>query len=817
MVTQPPIAAVNAPTINPNGGSFANSVSVNLQTSTSGASIYYTTDGTTPTQSSKQYNAPFSLTATSLVKAQAFKSGMTPSSPVSAWFTQDVPFDFVLSNSGNKSVTAGSSVTNTISATLASGTTQAVSFSTAGLPLGATASLSSNSCSPTCSSTLTINTSGSTAAGSSTITVTAAVGGVMKTTTFTLTVSSPPVTPTVATPTITPNGGSFTGSVSVTLQSATSGASIYYTTDGSTPTQSSKLYTGAMNLTSSATVKAVAFQSGSNPSAQASASFTITSSGAVSLTNECSNPQPGWIWCDDFETNRLGSYFEYDDRGGDFAPLSALGVNGSTGMRVIYRPGQSNAGNLKLAFGSTPDPYFRAVDAGTAKYREVYWRMYVKNQAGWTGGGADKLSRAIVFANSNWAEAAIGHVWSGSSGSAAQDYLVLDPASGTDTAGNLQTTTYNDFPNLRWLGAQQGTTPLFDNSHVGQWHCVETHMKLNTAGQSDGLFEFWVDGTLNAQRTGLNWLGSYSAFGINAIFFENYADATVIQERYFDNIVVSAQPIGCGSPTASVPFDFSLSNTGNKSVTATSSVTNMISATLTSGSTQAVTFSASGLPNGATASFSSASCSPTCSSTLTVNTTSSTPAGTFLITVTAAGGGVTKTTNFSLTVNAPTMATVSTPTITPNGGSFTGSVSVTIQTATSGASIYYTINGSTPTQSSTLYAGPMTLTSSATVKAAAFKSGSNPSAVASASFTVVTPPAQFTLTWQDNSSNESNFGVERKTGTSGTYAQIALVSANTTSYVDTSVTHGVTYCYRVDALNSAGASAYTNEVCATVP
>jgi fibronectin type 3 domain-containing protein len=111
----------------------------------------------------------------------------------------------------------------------------------------------------------------------------------------------------------------------------------------------------------------------------------------------------------------------------------------------------------------------------------------------------------------------------------------------------------------------------------------------------------------------------------------------------------------------------------------------------------------------------------------------------------------------------------------------------------------------------------MTLTSSATVKAIAFKSGSNPSAVASASFTIVTPPPQLTLTWQDNSTNENNFGVERKTGTSGTYAQIALVAANTTSYVDTSVTHGVTYCYRVDAINSAGASAYTNDACATVP
>jgi hypothetical protein len=125
--------------------------------------------------------------------------------------------------------------------------------------------------------------------------------------------------------------------------------------------------------------------------------------------------------------------------------------------------------------------------------------------------------------------------------------LMLDPASGTDEQGNLQTTQYNDFAHLRWLGAAQGATPLFDAEHVGTWYCVEAHVRLNDAGQSNGVFEFWIDGNLEASRTGLNWVGGYADYGINAILFENFwnSGSPQAQERYFDNIVVSTARIGC--------------------------------------------------------------------------------------------------------------------------------------------------------------------------------------------------------------------------------------------------------------------------------
>ncbi len=265
----------------------------------------------------------------------------------------------------------------------------------------------------------------------------------------------------------------------------------------------------------------------------------------VALSKECDAPRAEWIWCDDFETDRLSAYFEYDDAGGGFARAAGVGVEGSTGMRVRFAAGQVGAGSLHLAMGKTPDPYFRPVDAGTAVYREIYWRVYVKNQSGWVGGGGDKLSRATVFVSGNWSQAMIAHVWSGSPPD--EDYLVIDPASGTDEQGTVRTTRYNDFPNLRWLGLARTATPIFDDAHVGRWHCVEAHVRLNDPGRSNGVFELWIDGSLEARRDSLNWIGSYGDYGINAVFFENYwnAGSPVDQERYFDNIVVGTAPIGC--------------------------------------------------------------------------------------------------------------------------------------------------------------------------------------------------------------------------------------------------------------------------------
>jgi uncharacterized repeat protein (TIGR03806 family) len=89
---------------------------------------------------------------------------------------------------------------------------------------------------------------------------------------------------------------------------------------------------------------------------------------------------------------------------------------------------------------------------------------------------------------------------------------------------------------------------------------------------------------------------------------------------------------------------------------------------------------------------------------------------------------------FSVTVYGLAAGFLNTPTIIPNSGVFTNSVTVSITDASVGTTIYYTVDGTVPTTSSLLYTGPFTLTNSAVVQAFAVKAGAVNSGVASASF-----------------------------------------------------------------------------------
>ncbi|MBR5639006.1 MAG: DNA/RNA non-specific endonuclease [Muribaculaceae bacterium] len=82
----------------------------------------------------------------------------------------------------------------------------------------------------------------------------------------------------VATPTFSPGGGTYTSAQTVTISTTTSGATIYYTTNGSTPTTNSTAYTGAITVSANMTIKAIAVKDGVS-STVATASYIISTGG----------------------------------------------------------------------------------------------------------------------------------------------------------------------------------------------------------------------------------------------------------------------------------------------------------------------------------------------------------------------------------------------------------------------------------------------------------------------------------------------------------------------------------------------------------
>jgi hypothetical protein len=89
---------------------------------------------------------------------------------------------------------------------------------------------------------------------------------------------------TTASPTFSPQPGAYGAATPVTLASTTPNAIIYYTTNGTTPTTSSTLYTGPIEVTITTTLKAIAVSHGEQNSTIASGTYTIATTGATPVS-----------------------------------------------------------------------------------------------------------------------------------------------------------------------------------------------------------------------------------------------------------------------------------------------------------------------------------------------------------------------------------------------------------------------------------------------------------------------------------------------------------------------------------------------------
>jgi hypothetical protein len=215
----------------------------------------------------------------------------------------------------------------------------------------------------------------------------------------------------------------------------------------------------------------------------------------ASVTPATEQPQqqdPAVLLYDDFDRfpDWRSRYFEYSPANESFVWTAGDGLGGGA-MRCQFDKGQVTAGSLKVLFGK--NPFGRGLRSDQT-FREIYWQVYVKHEPGWEGNPA-KLARATCLAGRDWSQGFIAHVWGGQGAA-----LCIDPATGIRDSVKV-TTAYNDFPKLKWLGSRQGQTPIFSPSESGRWVCIESHVKLNSPGKPDGVFELWVDGKLEAARS----------------------------------------------------------------------------------------------------------------------------------------------------------------------------------------------------------------------------------------------------------------------------------------------------------------------------
>lgn len=257
------------PTFSPAAGTFTSAQSVSLSDATAGASIYYTADGTTPSSASTLFSSttPIVVSATTTIKAIAVATGYLNSGVASATYTINLP----------------AAATPTFSP--APGTfTSAQMVSLADTTTGAVIHYTVDGSTPSANST--VFTTGTPIVVNATATINAIAvasgfsNSAVATGTFTINL------PAAATPTFSPAPGNYTTTQSVSLVDATTGAAIYYTTDGSTPTASSKMFSQAtpISISTTTTINAIAVATGYSNSAVATGTYTFPSNvSAVSV------------------------------------------------------------------------------------------------------------------------------------------------------------------------------------------------------------------------------------------------------------------------------------------------------------------------------------------------------------------------------------------------------------------------------------------------------------------------------------------------------------------------------------------------------
>jgi len=498
--------------------------------------------------------------------------------------------DFSISGSpSSNSVAAGGTVTYTVNTNAISGFLGSIALSASGLPAGATASYSPATVTGAGSSTLTVTTTGSTPVGTSTLTLTGVSGTLTHTTTVSLVVNAQPPPP------------DFTITGTPSTQTVVVGSAATYTA----------------NIGALSGFAGVVTLSASGLPAGATASYspaTVTGAGSSTLTVTTAGSTP------------VGT-----------STLTLTGVSGSVTHTATVTLTVTVTGVISIDF----------VGQGTAMGSTEVAGVVAKSNWNNANGLTNTTAQALVNESGTGTGATViwntNGIWNlpitDAPGNVRMLGGYLDPVGGTTTvtvaglvtnAGGYDVYVYADGDN----GAAT-RTGAYQISGTG---ITTTSVNLTDAANTN------FSGTYTQAN---NSNGNYVKFTITATGFTITATPGAATDGFPRAPVNGIQIVPYVATTPDFTFSASPST---QPVIVGNSTTYTVNVGAVAGFTGVVTLSASGLPAGATASYSPATVTGAGSSTLTVTTAGSTPVGTSTLTLTGVSGSVTHTATVTLTV-----------------------------------------------------------------------------------------------------------------------------------------------------------------------